>query len=82
MKKDFHPKTFLTCFVDISSGKRYFNRSTRKGKKTEVIDGIEYQIDIRDITGDTHPAYTGEKRLVDTAGRIDKFQKKFIRKRG
>ena len=48
-----------------------------RGSKTETIDGNEYQVVICDITSDSHPAFTGEKRFVDTAGRVEKFQNKF-----
>ena len=47
--------------------------------KTEKIDGVEYNIVLRDVTSDSHPAYTGEKRFVDAAGRVEKFQRKFRR---
>ena len=52
-----------------------------RSSKVETIDGIEYQVVIRDITADSHPAFTGEKRFVDTAGRVEKFQSKFSRRR-
>jgi len=45
-----------------------------------MIDGVEYQVVLRDVTADSHPAYTGEKRFVDTAGRVEKFQTKFRRR--
>lgn len=69
------------CFVDVSTGKQFFTRSTMKSSKTETIDGVEYQMVVRDVTSDSHPAYTGEKRFVDTAGRVEKFQSKFRRRR-
>jgi len=50
-----------------------------KTARKEVIDGVEYYVVIRDVTMDSHPAYTGEKRLVDTAGRVEKFTNKFKR---
>ena len=53
-----------------------------KSKRKEKIDGVEYYMVVRDVTADSHPAYTGEKRFVDTAGRVEKFQSKFHRKRG
>ena len=49
--------------------------------KTENIDGVDHHVLVRDITMDSHPAFTGEKRFVDTAGRVEKFQSKFSRKR-
>lgn len=81
MKKDIHPEYHPVCFQDVSTGKQFLTRSTRKSKKKEVIDGVEYDVIVCDITADSHPAYTGEKRFVDTAGRVEKFQNKFRRKR-
>lgn len=80
MKKDIHPVTYPICFFDVSSGKKFLTRSTMKSSRTEVIDGVEYYVLARDVTSDSHPAYTGEKRFVDTAGRVEKFQTKFKRK--
>ncbi|MGF1484120.1 MAG: type B 50S ribosomal protein L31 [Opitutales bacterium] len=79
MKDSLHPSYHPVCFVDVSTGKRFLTRSTLKTKQTEVIDGVEHFMVVRDITMDSHPAYTGEKRFVDTAGRVEKFQNKFRR---
>jgi large subunit ribosomal protein L31 len=49
--------------------------------KTETLEGIDYSLVVRDVTMDSHPAFTGEKRFVDTAGRVEKFQSKFSRSR-
>ena len=81
MKKDIHPDYHPVCFVDVSSGARFITRSTMKSKQVENIDGVDHFIVSRDVTADSHPAYTGEKRFVDTAGRVEKFQKKFSRVR-
>jgi large subunit ribosomal protein L31 len=69
------------CFVDVSSGKKFITTSILKSDKTENIDGVDHFVIIRDVTMDSHPAYTGEKRFVDTAGRVEKFQNKFSRRR-
>ena len=53
-----------------------------KSQRKETIDGVEYFVVIRDVTADSHPVYTGEKRFVDTAGRVEKFQSKFRRMPG
>ncbi|MBE6414811.1 MAG: type B 50S ribosomal protein L31 [Verrucomicrobiaceae bacterium] len=82
MKNDIHPDYHPVCFVDVSSGARFLTRSTMKSKTVENIDGVDYYMITRDVTADSHPAYTGEKRFVDTAGRVEKFQKKFARRRG
>ena len=81
MKKDIHPSLNPVCFVDVSTGKKFLSKSTASSKKTENIDGLNYNFLVRDVTMDSHPAYTGEKRFVDTAGRVEKFQSKFSRKR-
>lgn len=81
MKSDIHPKLHPVCFVDVSSGKRFLTRSTAKGQRKETIDGVEYEVVLRDVTADSHPAYTGEKRVIDAAGRVEKFQSKFRRRR-
>ena len=81
MKKDIHPSLNPVCFVDVSTGKKFLSKSTASSKKSENIDGVDHHVLVRDVTMDSHPAYTGEKRFVDTAGRVEKFQTKFSRKR-
>jgi large subunit ribosomal protein L31 len=80
MKKDLHPKLNRVCFEDVSTKKQFLTWSTMNSDKTATIAGEEYFVVLRDITMDSHPVYTGEKRFVDTAGRVEKFQKKFGRK--
>lgn len=79
MKAAGHPALNKVCFIDVATGKRFLTRSTMKGTRKEKIDGEDYFVILRDITMDSHPAYTGEKRLVDTAGRVEKFTSKFKR---
>lgn len=79
MKSEGHPTLNSVCFLDIGTGKRFFTKSTLKSSRKETIDGVEYHVVVRDVTMDSHPAYTGEKRLVDTAGRVEKFTTKFKR---
>ncbi len=79
MKAEVHPTLNNVCFLDVATGKRFLTRSTMKSARKETIDGSEYYVVIRDVTMDSHPAYTGEKRLVDTAGRVEKFTTKFKR---
>ena len=79
MKAQGHPVLNSVCFLDVATGKRFLTRSTMKSSRKEAIDGQEYFIVLRDVTMDSHPAYTGEKRLVDTAGRVEKFTSKFKR---
>ncbi len=79
MKTEGHPTLNNVCFLDIGTGKRFLTKSTMKSARVEKIDGEDYYIIVRDVTMDSHPAYTGEKRLVDTAGRVEKFTSKFKR---
>jgi large subunit ribosomal protein L31 len=79
MKAEGHPTLNHVCFLDVATGKRFLTRSTMKSQRKETINGIEYFVVVRDVTMDSHPAYTGEKRLVDTAGRVEKFTSKFKR---
>lgn len=79
MKAEGHPVLNNVCYLDVSSGKRFLTKSTMKSARKEVIDGEEYFVVLRDVTSDSHPAYTGEKRIVDTAGRVEKFTSKFKR---
>ena len=80
MKKGIHPNYVPTVFIDVSTGKKFITNSTIKGGQKESIDGVEHVKVFRDITMDSHPVYTGEKRFVDTAGRVEKFQSKFRRR--
>ena len=79
MKAEGHPVLNKVCFLDVATGRRFLTRSTMKSARKEQIEGEEYFIVLRDVTMDSHPAYTGEKRLVDTAGRVEKFTSKFKR---
>jgi large subunit ribosomal protein L31 len=79
VKTEGHPALNNVCFLDVATGRRFLTRSTMKSARKEKIDGKDYFIVLRDVTMDSHPAYTGEKRLVDTAGRVEKFTSKFKR---
>ena len=79
MKAEGHPTLNNVCFLDVATGKRFLTKSTMKSTRKETIDGQEYSVILRDVTMDSHPAYTGEKRIVDTAGRVEKFTTKFRR---
>jgi len=81
VKKEGHPDYHPVCFVDVSTGRKFLTRSTMRSKQKDTIDGVEYYVVVRDVTSDSHPAYTGEKRFLDTAGRVEKFKTKFQRLR-
>jgi len=79
VKSEGHPSLNNVCFLDVATGKRFLTKSTMKSARKEKINGEDFFIVLRDVTMDSHPAYTGEKRLVDTAGRVEKFTTKFKR---
>jgi large subunit ribosomal protein L31 len=79
VKAEGHPTLNNVCFLDVATGKRFLTKSTMRSQRKEAIDGVDYFVIVRDVTMDSHPAYTGEKRLVDTAGRVEKFTTKFRR---
>jgi large subunit ribosomal protein L31 len=80
MKKEGHPEYQPVVFVVVSTGREFPTRSTMKSKETKSIGGVEHFVIRREVTMDSHPAYTGEKRFVDSAGRVEKFNTKFRRK--
>jgi len=78
MKKDIHPDNYrLVVFKDMSNGDTFITQSCAESKETVKIDGTEYPLIKREISSSSHPFYTGKMKLVDTAGRVDKFYKKF-----
>ncbi len=81
-KKSIHPETFDAVFADVSTGRQFKTTTTIKSKETVTLDGLQYFRFLRDVTSDSHPAYTGQKRFVDTAGRVQLFESKFKRRRG
>ncbi|MCT3744863.1 type B 50S ribosomal protein L31 [Elizabethkingia anophelis] len=78
MKKDIHPSNYrLVAFKDMSNDEVFITRSTAETKDTLVVDGIEYPLVKMEISSTSHPFYTGKVKLVDTAGRVDKFMNKY-----
>lgn len=75
MKSDIHPTNYPVLYVDGTH--EWIGVSTAKSNQTRVIDGIEYQIVNVEISAFSHPFYTGQKRLVDTAGRVEKFMRRY-----
>lgn len=81
MKKDIHPEEYrLVVFKDFSVDHAFMTRSCAPTKDTIVWeDGKEYPLVKLEISSASHPFFTGKMKFVDTAGRIDKFNKKFSR---
>ena len=75
MKKDIHPADYrLVVFEDVTAGKRYLLSSTIATDKTDKMDGKEYPLFQVEISSASHPFYTGQSKIVDTAGRVEKFK--------
>jgi large subunit ribosomal protein L31 len=79
MKKDIHPKEYRkVVFKDLSTGDQFIIKSAAPSKETiSWEDGNEYPLVKAEISRFSHPFFTGTMKFVDTAGRIDKFNKKF-----
>lgn len=82
MKKGIHPENYrFVVFKDMSNGFSFLSKSTAVTKETIVFeDGNEYPLVKIEISNTSHPFYTGKNMLVDTAGRIDKFKKRYAKK--
>ncbi|HPI70334.1 MAG TPA: type B 50S ribosomal protein L31 [Tenuifilaceae bacterium] len=78
MKKEIHPKNYrLVAFKDMSNEHVFITKSTVNTKETIKIDDVEYPLFKVEISNTSHPFYTGKMKLVDTAGRVDKFMSKY-----
>lgn len=80
MKSGIHPEDYrLVAVKDMSNGETFITKSCAATKETITIDGSEYPLIKREITNTSHPFYTGKMKLVDTAGRIDKFKNRYAK---
>jgi large subunit ribosomal protein L31 len=78
MKKKVHPKNYrLVAFKDMSNDDVFLTKSTADTNETLEVEGVEYPLIKLEISRTSHPYYTGKSKLVDTAGRIDKFKTKY-----
>ena len=82
MKKGIHPETYrLVAFKDMSNDIVFITRSFANTKETIEIEGVEYPVVKLEISNTSHPFYTGKMKLVDTAGRVDKFYQRYAKKK-
>ena len=80
MKQDIHPKNYrIVAFKDMSNDHVFLCRSAVNTKETLEVDGVEYPVYKMEISNTSHPFYTGKMKLVDTAGRVDKFMQRYAR---
>jgi len=79
MKKDIHPSDYrFVVFQDMSNGYSFITKSTAKTKDSiKWEDGNEYPLVKLEISHMSHPFYTGKMKLVDSAGRVDKFKNRY-----
>lgn len=80
MKKGVHPENYrLVAFKDMSNDDVFLTKSTADTNEILEVDGLEYPLIKLEISRTSHPYYTGKSKLVDTAGRIDKFKTKYAK---
>jgi len=77
MKKSIHPNYREVVFMDMSADTKFITRSTVITNDTTEIDGKTYPLVKLEVSSDSHPFYTGKKMFLDTAGRVEKFNKRF-----
>ena len=78
MKSGLHPENYrLVAFKDMSNDNIFITKSTAETKETIKVEGVEYPLVKLEISRTSHPYYTGKSKLVDTAGRIDKFKNRY-----
>lgn len=81
MKKGIHPDNYrLVVFKDMSNEEVFITRSTAPSRETITVEGVEYPLIKVEISNTSHPFYTGKNMFIDTAGRIEKFKKRYAKK--
>ena len=82
MRTDIHPESYrLVAFKDMSNEDVFLTKSTVDSKEVIDIEGVEYPLVKLEISRTSHPFYTGKSKLVDTAGRIDKFKTRYSKQK-
>lgn len=77
MKQGIHPDYREVVFHDLSCDFKFITRSTIHTRETINFEGKDYPLVKIEVSAESHPFYTGKHKIVDTAGRVDKFRKKF-----
>lgn len=80
MKDNIHPTLNNVIFRDASTGDEIMSRSTQRSGETRDVDGVSHFVINCDITAFSHPFYTGNQRLLDAEGRVDRFRRKYGKK--
>jgi len=82
MKEGIHPDYHTVVFVDSATGREWTSRSTMKSSELRKIDGKDVPVVHLDISAESHPYWTGQQRSLDTEGRVDRFNKRYAKKKG
>lgn len=80
MQEGIHPEYNPVIFIDVSTGDEIVTKSTMTSGDTKSVDGVDHFVIKCDITSYTHPFFTGTQRLVDTAGRVERFNRRYGKK--
>jgi large subunit ribosomal protein L31 len=79
MKKDIHPEYKQIVFHDLSSDYKFLTRSCTATTETTEFEGATYPVYKVEVSSQSHPFYTGKNVLLDTTGRVDKFNKRYAK---
>ena len=79
MKSDIHPDYHPVVFVDISTGEEFLTRSTLTSEERREVDGVEAYVVRVEVSSSSHPYFTGEQRIVDSAGQVERFRRRYAR---
>lgn len=77
MKKSTHPDYHPVVFVDPSVGAEFVTRSTIKTNEVRKINGVDHFVVRMEISSASHPFFTGKRKFIDTAGRVERFREKY-----
>jgi len=81
MKPSIHPSYRPVVFEDVSVGERWITPSTVSTTQTCVIDGVTYPLFTVEVSNLTHPFFTGQMKIIDSAGRVERFNKRYGKRR-
>jgi large subunit ribosomal protein L31 len=81
MKPEIHPSYRDVVFLDTQNGTSFITRSTIRTHETTDVEGVEYPLAKVEISAASHPFYTGTMTIIDTAGRVERFEKRYGRRK-
>ena len=77
MKPDIHPEYREVVFLDTQNGTSFITRSTIATDETTTVEGVEYPLAKVELSNRSHPFFTGQMKIVDTAGRVERFERRY-----